>query len=132
MTEGSCFCGAIKFQVSEFHADIYKCHCSLCRKRFGGASSAAVLVAEDSFELITGSDSIARFQSPSGSRSAFCRTCGTIAPIHIASQKLYWIPAGLFDSDPGISLKRHIHVNSKAAWEILDHETEQLPEGLEI
>ena len=41
------------------------------------------------------------------------------------------LPVGLLDSDPGIPLKHHIHVNSKAPWEVLDGETRQHPEGLD-
>ena len=36
---------------------------------------------------------------------------------------MHWVPVGLLDSDPGIRLKHHIHVDSKAAWEILDAES---------
>ena len=39
---------------------------------------------------------------------------------------------GLLDDDPGIRLADHIHVNSKAAWEILDAETRQRGEGFDL
>ena len=132
MTEGSCLCGGVRFEISEFSTDIYKCHCSRCQKRFGGASSAAALAAENDFLLISGSDLMCRFQSSAGFGSVFCKSCGSILPIHMPEQNLYWVPVGLLDSDPGIPLTRHIHVNSKAAWEILDHDAERLPEGFEL
>ena len=132
MTEGSCLCGGVRFEISEFVTDIYKCHCSICRKRFGGASSAAAIVAEKAFELISGSELVCNFHPSSGPGSVFCKTCGSILPTHIPEQSLYWIPVGLLDSDPGIPLARHIHVNSKAGWEVLDHETEHLPNGFSL
>ena len=55
--------------------------------------------------------------------------CGSILPQFLAEYQLYWIPVGLLDSDPGIPLKQHIHVDSKAEWEILDADTRQFGEG---
>ena len=42
---------------------------------------------------------------------------------------MVWVPMGLLNEDPGLSLQQHIHVDSKAPWEVLDTETRQLPEG---
>ena len=43
----------------------------------------------------------------------------------------YWIPAGLFDADPGLALSTHIHVRSKAHWEVLDELTPRREEGFD-
>ena len=120
MTEGGCLCGAVRFKVEGFSAGIFKCHCSKCRKAFGGASSAAALVNEDGFFWQQGSGRVREYKCESGFRRRFCPDCGSILPQFLSDYKLYWIPVGLLDSDPGIRLKHHIHVNSKAAWEVLD------------
>ena len=132
MTEGSCLCGGVRFEISDFATDIYKCHCSICRKRFGGASSAAALVAESNFELVAGSELFHKFESTDTTGCVFCKTCGSILPIHIPEKRLFWVPVGLLDGDPGVPLTRHVYVDSKAAWEILDDETEQLAEGFQL
>ncbi|RLA51313.1 MAG: hypothetical protein DRR42_10720 [Gammaproteobacteria bacterium] len=62
----------------------------------------------------------------------FCSTCGSRVPIHIADKKLFWIPVGLLDSDPGIPLTKHVYIGSKAPWEILDEHTEQFVGGFEL
>lgn len=54
MTKGSCLCGSIRFEVEAFGSDIYKCHCSKCRKGFGGASSAVALAPEEKFSWLQG------------------------------------------------------------------------------
>ncbi len=101
----------------------------MCRKAFGGASSAAALVAEKSFSWTQGENGIKEHRASAGFKRCFCTDCGSILPQHLGSYSSYWIPVGLLDTDPGIPLKQHIHVSSKAAWEILDEHTKQLPEG---
>ncbi|HEY6131687.1 MAG TPA: GFA family protein [Halioglobus sp.] len=128
-TTGGCLCGAVRFAVGEFSSAIFKCHCSKCRKAFGGASSAAAFAREDSFTWLQGSNRVREFQSESGFRRRFCPDCGSILPQFLLENKLHWVPVGLLDSDPGIPLKQHIHVNSRAAWEILDSQTRQHGEG---
>ena len=129
MTEGRCLCGAVCFAVEAFNSGIFKCHCSKCRKAFGGASSAAALVAQDKFSWLEGEDSVREFRCESGFLRRFCPTCGSILPQYLTDYDLYWVPVGLLESDPGIRLKQHIHVHSKAAWELLDEHTRQHPEG---
>lgn len=129
MTEGGCLCGAVRFRIGKFCSAIFKCHCSKCRKAFGGASSAAALAGEDAFSWLQGSEGIREYQSGSGFKRCFCPDCGTILPQHLPDHKVYWVPVGLLDSDPGIRLQQHIHVNSMAAWEILDDQTRQHGEG---
>ena len=129
MITGSCLCGIVQFGVTQFSSAIFKCHCSKCRKAFGGASSAAALVSKDDFRWLRGEEGVREFQSDSGFKRRFCPDCGSILPQFLPEHQLYWIPVGLLDSDPGIRLKQHIHVNSKAAWEILDDDTRVHGEG---
>ena len=133
MTIGSCLCSKIRFEVKSFACDIYKCHCSRCRKTFGGASSAAVLTPEADFQWLEGAE-LRKSYKPSTSEYAtqFCSNCGSLVPIHIEDKELYWIPVGLFESDPGIPFSRHIHTASKAPWEVLDEHTERFEEGFEL
>ena len=129
--EGSCLCGSVAFRVSEFSSGIFKCHCSKCRKAFGGASSAAALAPREAFSWLRGEDLVREFREGPGFKRRFCGTCGSIMPQHLPGQGLYWIPAGLFDGDPGIPLATHIYVGSKAPWEVLDERTPQREEGFD-
>ncbi|MFT4519130.1 MAG: hypothetical protein ACI9JM_001521 [Halioglobus sp.] len=129
MTRGGCLCGAVQFEVSEFSSPIFKCHCSLCRKAFGGASSSATVVNEDAFRWVAGSETIKQYTTPSGFMRFFCASCGSLLPQFLPDFKLQWIPVGLLDSDPGVPLKHHIHVGSKAPWEVLDEKTKRLDQG---
>ncbi|MCB1703213.1 MAG: GFA family protein [Halioglobus sp.] len=131
MITGSCLCGAVQFGVTDFSSAIFKCHCSKCRKASGGASSAAALAGGAHFSWLQGEEGVREFQCESGFKRRFCPGCGSILPQFLTEYQLYWIPVGLLDSDPGIPLKHHIHVDSKAAWDILDADTQRFAEGFE-
>lgn len=122
----------MQFSVVECSFDIWKCHCSKCRKTFGGASSAATFVSENKFQWDKGEENIYRYELNPGYSKQFCKTCGSIVPQLVVSHSPYWVPAGLFEEDPGVTLGRHVHIDSKAPWEILDSKTEQLSEGFEF
>lgn len=131
MTEGSCLCGSVRFRVTEFESAIFKCHCSKCRKAFGGASSAATIVKPASFDWLQGDADVKEFQTESGFKRRFCPNCGSLLPQYLAGYDMFWIPVGLLESDPGVPLRDHLHVNSRAAWEILDGESRQHGEGFD-
>ena len=132
MVTGSCLCGSVKFAVSECSIDIYKCHCSLCRKNFGGASSAATFVEQANFSWLEGEENIRRFELRPTYIKQFCGTCGSVLPGLIPGRSTYWVPAGLFDDDPGVPLTQHIHVDSKAEWEVLDDQLGRLSGAIEF
>ncbi|GAB5450145.1 MAG: hypothetical protein Hals2KO_04730 [Halioglobus sp.] len=119
----------MRFSAANFYGGVFKCHCSRCRKAFGGASSAATLCPEKDFRWLTGEKLIHSYRTDSGFTRFFCRECGSILPQHLPQHQSYWVPAGLLEDDPDLTLRKHIYVNSKAAWEVLDQDTPTLPEG---
>ncbi len=112
---GSCLCGGIQFKVKEVPL-IVLCHCSICRKANGAAFDAGAALPVDNFTLTKGEDLIQIYESSPGTRRAFCRVCGSRAPSKTADGKLYFVPAGLFDDDPGVKPALHMFVGSKAPW----------------
>jgi hypothetical protein len=129
MIEGACLCGKVRFAVERFSSAIFKCHCSKCRKASGGASSAAAMASEEDFRWLQGEDVVREYRTASGFTRRFCPECGSILPQFLSEHQLFWVPAGSLESDPGIALKQHIHVNSKAPWDILDEVTRKHGEG---
>ena len=128
MTEGGCLCGQVRYAADGF-SDIFKCHCSKCRKAFGGASSAATLVARDQFSWLQGEDDIRVYEASPGFRRFFCPTCGSLLPQYVESMDQWWIPAGTLDEDPGVPLMAHLYVDSKAEWEVIADGLTQYPES---
>ncbi len=121
MVRGTCLCGGIQFEASEDPL-IVLCHCSICRKSNGAPFDAGAAVPSDKLQLAKGAELIQLYESSPGNHRAFCRVCGSRAPAKSRDGKLYFVPAGLLDDDPGVKPALHIFVGSKAPWwEITDN-----------
>jgi hypothetical protein len=130
MTGGSCLCGEVRFELDGWTSDIGMCHCSKCRKVSGVASNAVLIVPRDGLEWLAGEDRIAKFELPDGWGTWRCATCGSPLPQLHPGGGAYWVPAGLLDSDPGVRVKGHIFVGSKAAWDEISGAAPQFVEDL--
>lgn len=117
LIEGECFCGVVRYQVEGELINARACHCSRCRKAFSGASSAYAELADiDSFRWLTGSDNLRYYTSQKDWGLAFCATCGsTLCGMH--KDRVHGVTLGTVNGDPGIEIKAHIFVGSKAPWD---------------
>jgi hypothetical protein len=121
MVSGSCLCRAVKYEIDGRISPIALCHCSKCRKANGSAFHAGALCRQRRFRWLHGEDSIARFRTPSGYETHFCRTCGSPVPVFHPNGEYVGLPAGALDQDPGSRPVHHFFVGSKAVWfEIAD------------
>lgn len=128
MIEGGCFCGAVRYRVAGGLCDARACHCSRCRRIFGGASSAyAVLRPGSSFEWLQGSEQLTRFLGKDNWGFAFCRLCGsTLCGLH--GDEVHGVTLGCVDGDPGVQIEQHLFVASKAPWDHIGGSAPQYPE----
>lgn len=119
MPQGSCLCGAVRFNVTGPLPVPDACHCSQCRKQ-SGHFFASTDVARSALTL-EGEDSLRWYQSSEKVRRGFCGTCGS---------SLFWDPIfrdwigvamGAFDGPTETRLGRHIFVSQKGDYyEITD------------
>jgi hypothetical protein len=58
----------------------------------------------------------------------FCRTCGSSAPRVDPARGIAILPMGAFDDDPGVRVREHIFVGSKAPWWEIDDALPQYEE----
>jgi hypothetical protein len=74
--QGSCHCGAVRFEVDTDLDSVRVCDCSLCHKR--GALNHRV--AESQFRLLTPIDNLSLYQwHTQTAKDYFCPTCGILA-----------------------------------------------------
>ena len=80
--EGSCHCGALRFQADlELAAGTNKCNCSNCSKSRAWFAFAR---GADRYRLLSGSEALTEYRWTPPGRSepfltyAFCRTCGSM------------------------------------------------------
>ena len=115
--EGSCFCDTVRYELQGSLRKARACHCSRCRKAFGGASSAyAELTPESSLKWVSGESTVRTYETSPGWAIGFCSKCGsTLCGLHHG--RVHGLTLGSVDGDPGVAIEMHIFVDSKAPWD---------------
>lgn len=72
--QGSCHCGAIRFEVeAPEHVEADRCNCSICTK----SGFLHMIVPLSRFRLLSGEDSITTYRFNTGvAKHTFCKRCG--------------------------------------------------------
>lgn len=74
--KGSCFCGAIEFEVSGEPIAMGYCHCADCTAWLGAPVNAFSFWPPDNVQITRGEDNVGTFNKSEYSYRKFCRTCG--------------------------------------------------------
>lgn len=119
---GSCLCGAVKFEAKVDRLKIYQCHCSLCRKQTGTASSCGSIINADDLVWVSGENNISKWEKSTGFTSHFCSACGSSVPNKFRGSPYCWVPAGLIESDD-IEVVANIFVCDAAKWSAVSTQT---------
>jgi hypothetical protein len=118
LTQGSCLCGEVAYEISTRPLRMYLCHCSRCRQGRSAAHAANAFFDASGFVWTRGADLVKVFPLPGAQyfATAFCSKCGSEVPRVSVERNITVVPTGSLDSEPGISPAAHIFVGSKAAW----------------
>lgn len=124
---GTCFCGAVTYQVARPLRNARSCHCSRCRKAFSGAGSAYAEVEPGTLTWTEGRPAIHRVGGGAWG-IAFCGSCGsTLAGMH--GEDAHGVTLGCVDGDPGVQIEYHQFVGSKAPWDHIGGDAPRYDEG---
>ncbi|MGH8382388.1 GFA family protein [Pseudomonas sp.] len=122
---GSCLCGAISLRIDGQIKAVTHCHCSQCRKAHGAAFASYGSVPGAALTVSDPDEAIRVFKSsPSISRS-FCSTCGAnLFWADAAGKFADWVSValGVLDTPFEPVGHKHVHVQSKACWLVIDDE----------
>ena len=106
MVQGSCQCGAVRFEIEGPLRDVINCHCSICRKLSGhhwAATSAPISAIR-----LTEERGLAWYQSSSKARRAFCNMCGATLFYEPYGEDRWAIGAGTLDGATGLKTVKNI------------------------
>ena len=94
----------------------------MCQKAQGSAFRTRASIIASDFKFISGEDLLKFYESSPGERRSFCDVCGaTIITKFDSIPDTYGFALGTLDTDPEISIQRHIFTKYKAPWfEITD------------
>lgn len=116
MSEGSCLCGGVTFEVRGGILNPRYCHCANCRKFAGTAPAAWAMVRTEDFVLTSPEAHVTRYDSGGGLR-VFCATCGSSLWYEPKGLDEYrGVALGAFDSGHVPAPTMHLWTKSKASW----------------
>ncbi|MBV1878430.1 MAG: GFA family protein [Pseudomonadales bacterium] len=75
MIEGGCFCGEVRYTITDKKYPTGNCHCSMCSRVSAARVVPWMTLPKDSFSYIKGQPKTLK-SSPTGQRY-FCADCGT-------------------------------------------------------
>src|SRR5262245_36062495 len=108
MLNGSCHCGAVKFESAGQVVRFVFCHCDDCRKINGSAFSSAVVVESGGFRVTQGEGDVSGYPSSPGKIRTFCRKCGSPLYSKMDYQpEIVILRAGSLDGDHGLKPQMH-------------------------
>jgi hypothetical protein len=114
---GSCFCGAVCFEVTLPSLISAHCHCSMCRRSHGAGYVTWFTLPKAQWRVTAGEDDLTRYQSSEHGTRSFCRRCGsslffetTERPEHVDIVCANMHAA--IDRPPQI----HVHFDDRIAW----------------
>jgi hypothetical protein len=112
---GKCFCGRVRFTVTEPIRNGCFCHCESCRRATGSALVAWGTVNEADFRILSGEVSVHR-SSPQVERG-LCSVCGTSLTYRheLRAGDVDFTLVSL-DAAEGIEPQMHIWVQDKLPW----------------
>lgn len=122
---GSCFCGANQFEVSQPAVDTHHCHCSICRRLQGAAFVTLSIFPKSGFQWVKGGN-LDTFNSSDKVHRNRCKNCGSPLTVYLdAFPDLVAIPRASLesDADPGHPAEsfRHAFWPDRVRWiEIAD------------
>ena len=120
MMKGSCWCGAVRFEINEPFERVTFCHCTSCKRISGGVGTANGRARTETIAVTEGRDLLTTYQPEEGSAKTFCSRCGSNLfgggwpDSERASVRITAIDEGL-EQKPDA----HTYVRSVADWETL-------------
>jgi len=116
---GTCQCGGVRYEVTQEPLVTVACHCRDCQKLSSSAFSITIVIAAESFRLLSGD--LHAFERPTeaGGTAAcyFCSTCGNRV-YHVDPKRpaFYRLKPGGLDDTSQIAPEAHVWTSRAQPW----------------
>lgn len=129
---GSCFCGAIEFEIELPTLFCGHCHCSMCRRPHGAAFVTWTAVPPERLKITVGAENLKKFQSSEKGTRSFCQNCGSQLFCEIGTEAIDIALAALHGPIDRLP-EAHYYYDSRAAWTEINDDLPKLggPSGEE-
>lgn len=112
---GSCFCGAVRYDVADAFRYALNCHCSNCRRTTGAAFKPLAGIKVHKLRVTAGADR-RLIVGETTSHDAHCGQCGSLLYSLVRDAAWVHVAMGTLRDAPTIRPSAHIFVGSKAPW----------------
>jgi len=117
--DGGCFCGAVRYRLSQEPLTLYACHCTDCQRHTGGSFALFMVVPRDGLEVLQGEPSRYAVTFPNGLEKygRFCPRCGSVLwgePVKFP--QIVTVRPGTLDVTSGLAPIAHIWTRSAQPW----------------
>jgi hypothetical protein len=127
LLNGSCLCGAARYQVPDEFVYALICHCSQCRRATGSAFKPFAGIEREKLALVGGRETVLRYGNDS-THDVHCARCGSLLYSNIGTGPYLHVTLGTLVDDPSIRPTAHIFTGSKATWERINDGLPQFAE----
>lgn len=124
---GSCLCGAVRYEVADQFRYAMNCHCSQCRRATGGAFKPFGGIEISKFKLNAGATQLVRY-GDGIDYDLHCGTCGSLIYSVVRDGEYVHVTYGTLIDPPSLAPTEHIFVGSKAPWFTIADDLPQHPE----
>lgn len=114
--QGSCLCGAVRYQITQLDGPIAHCSCHTCRKAHAAAFTSTARVLRAHFRWSAGAEALRAFESSPGKLRHFCGNCGSHLMAERAGQQHVIVRVATLDHDPGQAPQFHIWTSHQQPW----------------
>jgi hypothetical protein len=119
--QGSCLCGAVRYEVKGPLRAVIGCHCRQCRKQTGHYMAATAADLER-FRIVK-EEGLRWYRSSETAERGFCQICGSTLFWQGSGRDYVAIAAGTLDGETGLTMAGHIFCADKGDYyEITDGE----------
>ena len=118
MHQGSCLCGAVKYNINCEPEVVGNCHCTMCQKQHGAAFATYVSINKDFFVYTQGQDKLTSYNSSGTIIRKFCVQCGSNIEWGGSKEHPNWVsvPLATFDTLFKPNNIKDYHGGSKCQW----------------
>jgi hypothetical protein len=113
MLDGSCECGAVRYQVADEFMYASNCHCSSCRAATGSAFKPFAGIEREKLELLSGDDALL-INGEEELNDTRCARCGSLLYSVVRDGEFVHVALGSLVDEPSMRPTKHIFVGSKA------------------
>jgi len=112
---GGCFCGSVRYSVSDAFLYAANCHCGACRRTTGSAFKPFAGIEREKLRLVEGEDRLLIVGDALGN-DTHCGSCGSLVFSVVREGRYVHVAMGTLMEAPTIRPSAHIFVAFKAPW----------------